>query len=149
MTEGGKGLLLLGGPEFEPVPGSHLADLVPLTIAGRRVRAVGDRFWGQLTPAGRVHPVMDLAEDVLDVENIWQDLPPFLGLNQFGPSKPGAAVLAVHPVLEIENTHVPMKALGIPDVFGESGGSDELMEKFGLNIENIIKAAHHVLERKD
>jgi transketolase len=48
-----------------------------------------------------------------------------------------------------ENAHVPMKALGIPDVFGESGGSDELMEKFGLTAENIIKAAHHVLERKD
>jgi transketolase len=48
-----------------------------------------------------------------------------------------------------ENAHVPMKALGIPDVFGESGGSDELMEKFGLNVENIVKAAHHVLERKD
>lgn len=47
-----------------------------------------------------------------------------------------------------ENAHVPLKALGIPDVFGESGGSDELMEKFGLNVENIIKAAHHVLERK-
>jgi transketolase len=47
-----------------------------------------------------------------------------------------------------ENAHVPMKALGIPDVFGESGGSNELMEKFGLNVENIIKAAHHVLERK-
>jgi transketolase len=47
-----------------------------------------------------------------------------------------------------ENTHVPMKALGIPDVFGESGGSDELMEKFGLTVENIIKAAHHVMKRK-
>jgi transketolase len=48
-----------------------------------------------------------------------------------------------------ENAHVPMKALGIPDVFGESGGSNELMEKFGLNVENIIKAAHHVLKRKE
>ena len=48
-----------------------------------------------------------------------------------------------------ENAHVPMKALGIPDVFGESGGSDELMVKFGLTVENIIEAAHHVLKRKD
>lgn len=48
-----------------------------------------------------------------------------------------------------ENAHVPLKALGIPDVFGESGGSDELMEKFGLTVENIIKAANHVLKRKD
>jgi transketolase len=48
-----------------------------------------------------------------------------------------------------ENAHVPMKALGIPDCFGESGGSDELMLKFGLTAENIIKAVHHVMERKD
>jgi transketolase len=48
-----------------------------------------------------------------------------------------------------ENAHVPMKALGIPDVFGESGGSNELMEKFGLTVENIIKAAHHVIKRKE
>ncbi len=47
-----------------------------------------------------------------------------------------------------ENAHVPMKALGIPDVFGESGDSDELMEKYGLTVENIIKAVHHVLKRK-
>jgi transketolase len=48
----------------------------------------------------------------------------------------------------IENAHAPMKALGIPDVFGESGQSDELMEKYGLTVENIIKAVHHVLDRK-
>jgi transketolase len=48
-----------------------------------------------------------------------------------------------------ENAHVPMKALGIPDVFGESGGSDELMVKFGLTSENIVKAANHVLKRKE
>jgi transketolase len=48
-----------------------------------------------------------------------------------------------------ENAHVPMKALGIPDCFGESGSSNELMEKYGLTVENIIKAAQHVLGRKD
>ncbi|MFQ5910623.1 MAG: transketolase family protein [Thermoplasmata archaeon] len=47
-----------------------------------------------------------------------------------------------------ENAHVPMKRVGIPDVFGESGDSDELMEKFGLTTKNIIKAAHDVMRRK-
>ncbi|MFQ6127678.1 MAG: transketolase family protein [Thermoplasmata archaeon] len=47
-----------------------------------------------------------------------------------------------------ENAHVPMKRVGIPDVFGESGDSDELMEKYGLTVENIIKAAHDVMKRK-
>ena len=47
-----------------------------------------------------------------------------------------------------ENFHVPMKRVGIPDVFGESGACNELMEKYGLTIENIVEAAHDVLKRK-
>ncbi|MGQ9587788.1 MAG: transketolase family protein [Thermoplasmata archaeon] len=48
----------------------------------------------------------------------------------------------------VENFHVPMKRVGIPDVFGESGGCDELMEKYGLTVDNIVEAAHDVLRRK-
>ena len=48
----------------------------------------------------------------------------------------------------VENFHVPMKRVGIPDVFGESGACTELMEKYGLTIENIVEAAHDVLKRK-
>lgn len=48
-----------------------------------------------------------------------------------------------------EKKHVPMKRVGIPDVFGESGSSDELMEKYGLTVKNIVNAAHNVLKRKD
>ena len=47
-----------------------------------------------------------------------------------------------------ENAHIPMKRVGIPDVFGESGESDELMEKYGLTVENIVDAAHDVIHRK-
>ncbi len=48
-----------------------------------------------------------------------------------------------------EKKHVPMKRVGIPDVFGESGSSDELMGKYGLTVKNIVNAAHDVLKRKD
>lgn len=48
----------------------------------------------------------------------------------------------------VENAHIAMKRVGIPDVFGESGESDELMEKYGLTVENIIDAAHDVIRRK-
>jgi len=48
----------------------------------------------------------------------------------------------------VENFHVPMKRVGIPDTFGESGGCDELMGKYGLTEENIVEAAHDVLKRK-
>ncbi|MGM0510576.1 MAG: transketolase family protein, partial [Thermoplasmatota archaeon] len=47
-----------------------------------------------------------------------------------------------------ENYHVPMKRVGIPNVFGESGGSEELMEKYGLTAEHIVESAHDVLKRK-
>ena len=48
----------------------------------------------------------------------------------------------------VENYHVPMKRVGIPDVFGESGACDELMTKYGLTVDNIVEAAHDVLKRK-
>lgn len=48
----------------------------------------------------------------------------------------------------VENFHVPMKRVGIPDTFGESGSCTELMEKYGLTVENIVEAAHDVLKRK-
>ena len=48
----------------------------------------------------------------------------------------------------VENFHVPMKRVGIPDVFGESGACDELMSKYGLTVDNIVEAAHDVLKRK-
>ena len=48
----------------------------------------------------------------------------------------------------VENFHVPMKRVGIPDAFGESGACDELMERYGLTMENIVEAAHDVMKRK-
>ncbi|MBI5000629.1 MAG: transketolase family protein [Euryarchaeota archaeon] len=47
-----------------------------------------------------------------------------------------------------ENVHVPMRRVGIEDTFGESGESEELMEKYGLTVESIVDAAHDVLRRK-
>ena len=44
-----------------------------------------------------------------------------------------------------ENASVPMRRVGIPDVFGESGDSDELMVKYGLTAENIVNASHEVI----
>jgi transketolase len=47
-----------------------------------------------------------------------------------------------------ENASVPMRRVGIPDTFGESGDCEELMAKYGLTAENIVEAAHEVLSRK-
>ncbi len=46
------------------------------------------------------------------------------------------------------NYPVPMEAVAVMDTFGESGTPDELMQKYGLTAENIVKAALKVIERK-
>ncbi len=54
---------------------------------------------------------------------------------------------AVAEVL-IENHAVPMVRVGIKDMFAESGKPKELLEKYGLTTENIIKAVKDVIKRK-
>lgn len=61
--------------------------------------------------------------------------------------KSGGLGSAVAEVL-VESENVPMKIIGIKDRFGESGESDELMEKYGLTSTNIVKAVKNVLKRK-
>ncbi len=48
-----------------------------------------------------------------------------------------------------QNHPVPMKIIGVEDRFGESGEPNELLEKFGLTKEAIIKATHFLLGRKN
>lgn len=47
-----------------------------------------------------------------------------------------------------ENFPVPIKRVGVEDRFGESGDPNELMEKFGLSKDAIIKAVTHVIRMK-
>lgn len=46
------------------------------------------------------------------------------------------------------NNPAPMEYVGVDDSFGESGPPTELLEKYGLNAANIVKAAKKVLQRK-
>ena len=48
-----------------------------------------------------------------------------------------------------ENFPVPLKIIGVEDRFGESGEPNELLEKFGLTKEAIIKAITQVLRMKE
>ncbi len=56
----------------------------------------------------------------------------------------GNAVAAVI----VENYPVPMSEVAVPDVFGESGESDELLEKYGLTARNIVNESLKVISRK-
>ena len=54
---------------------------------------------------------------------------------------------AVAEVL-VENLPIPMKRIGVRDTFAESGPYLELLEKYGLSAEHIVKAVEQVIERK-
>ena len=112
VTGEGRGLLLVGGPDFTVDPGSPLAALSPLSVPAGRPGPVEDSFWLQLTAAGGVHPVMVLEEEALDSQQPWRDLPPFLGFHPMGPPAAGASVLAIHPQLESAGGALPLIAAG-------------------------------------
>ena len=43
---------------------------------------------------------------------------------------------------------VPLKRIGVPDVFGESGEAQDLVKKYGLTAENIGEAARELVRMK-
>jgi transketolase len=48
----------------------------------------------------------------------------------------------------VEHDPVPMKRVGILDVFGESGEGEELLRKYGLTADKVIEAAEDVIKRR-
>jgi len=46
------------------------------------------------------------------------------------------------------NYPTPIEMIGVDDTFGESGTPAQLLEKYGLNTENIVKAVEKVIARK-
>lgn len=73
--------------------------------------------------------------------------------------KTGAAVTAEEhqrnggigdAVAQISGRHhpVPMEMVAVNDSFGESGKPDQLLEKYGLDVPNIITAAERAISRK-
>ncbi|MCX8174077.1 MAG: transketolase family protein [Thermoplasmata archaeon] len=53
-------------------------------------------------------------------------------------------------VAEVVSEHCPtfVMRVGVPDTFGESGEPDALLEKYGLNVETIVRKAKSILEVK-
>jgi transketolase len=43
---------------------------------------------------------------------------------------------------------LPMKRVGILDVFGESGEGEELLRKYGLTADKVVEAAEDVIRRR-
>lgn len=50
--------------------------------------------------------------------------------------------------LLVQHDPVPMEFVAVNDSFGESGKPDQLMKKYGLDAEHIVKAARSVMQKK-
>ena len=48
----------------------------------------------------------------------------------------------------VENCPVPVKRIGMQDVFGRSGAAQELLDFYGLNAEHIVCAVKKIIEKK-
>ncbi|MFH0712302.1 MAG: transketolase C-terminal domain-containing protein [Candidatus Jorgensenbacteria bacterium] len=47
-----------------------------------------------------------------------------------------------------KNAPTPMEFIGLQDTFGESGNPEELIEKYGMGVEDIVKAVKRAIKRK-
>jgi len=47
-----------------------------------------------------------------------------------------------------ETVPAPMEFVAVNDTFGESGGGAELMKKYGIASDDIVRAVRKVLKRK-
>jgi transketolase len=47
-----------------------------------------------------------------------------------------------------EECPVPVEMVGMPNCFGESGEPDELIEKYGMDIQSVVRAVRKVVNRK-
>lgn len=117
--------------------------------------ATGNMVWEAL------HAAENLKEQRIDAEviNIHTIKPIDSELLVQSAKKTGAVVTveehqvngglgsAVAEVL-VKNFPVPMEIIGMPDCFGESGTPTELLQKYGLNSNNIAQRVLDVIKRK-
>ena len=110
-TRGG-GLLMLGGAESlgnhelaESYLNTPIAQLLPVELElgspppppAPRGRASREGYQLQLTPDGKVEPLMALADTPGENLARWESQKPLLGYSKVKRAKPGALVLAEHP----------------------------------------------------
>jgi len=50
--------------------------------------------------------------------------------------------------LLVKHHPVPVEMVGISDTFAESGGYEELLDKYGMGVSDIVKAAKRVLKKR-
>jgi uncharacterized membrane protein len=114
VAQRGGGFLMLGGFNSFAAGGyahTEIAELLPAELPNQNSglnseSAFKDRFKLVLTPEGLAHPIMQLSAVETDNAALWQNLPELEGYNPLGRAKPGATILAVHPLSEFQDPKI-------------------------------------------
>ncbi|MFQ5642056.1 MAG: glutamine amidotransferase, partial [bacterium] len=115
VAQRGGGFLMLGGMSTFSLggyEGTPIEKLLPVEISHRNALSVGrpatlrDKFKLVLTPEGLRSPILRLATDESENESLWGNMPDLVGYNTLGRAKPGATVLAVHPLGTKDNPKI-------------------------------------------
>ena len=108
VAERGGGFMMLGGMHALSQGGysnTAIDELLPVQLPPLP-EADGRAFPPQLqeefrftpTPEGLASPLLQLDPDPMTNNQRWENLPLLQGYNPLGPAKPGASILAVHPM---------------------------------------------------
>jgi len=144
-------------PNFTPADGVFEIGKALLLNEGMDVTifATGHLVWHALE-AGKILEDQGFTVDIINIHTI-KPLDNSAVINSI--RKTGCAVTAEEHMMNggmgdsiaqllVRENPVPMEMVAINDTFGESGKPEELMKKFGLDPEHIVRAALQVMARK-
>lgn len=120
VAERGGGFMMLGGRhsfgqgEYQRTPVAELlpVELPPFSAADGRAIAPQLQEEFRFTPTAEylTMPLLQLDADPVKNAQIWEKLPLLQGYNPLGAAKPGATVLAVHPLHRAESPRILLAA---------------------------------------
>jgi len=107
VADSGGGLIFIAGSlsAAHAFGGTPLAKCLPVELSPAPGDAgpTGEPFQLAITPEGWAHPGTRLADDPSENRRIWQNLAAFFWFHPVDKIKPGARVLAAHPLLKTPN----------------------------------------------
>jgi uncharacterized membrane protein len=115
VAQRGGGFLMLGGVHSFAQGGyssTPIEEMLPVELPYQNGTGLAplptfrDKFKLVLTTDGLRHPILQLSTLESENASLWQNLPELEGYNPLGRAKPGASILAVHPLSEMDNPKI-------------------------------------------